>query len=288
MMNFIELKARAKINLSLDVLSKRPDGYHDVKMIMQSIDLHDRINIENINNGIEIACKCQWVPEDSRNIAYKAADLLIRRFDIKRGVKINIIKNIPVAAGLAGGSTDAAAVLRGMNSMFELGLEDEELMILGKELGADVPYCIKGGTMLAEGIGEMLTNLKPMPETHIVLIKPRLGVSTAWVYGSLKLDCIKDRPDTDFLINAIERGEINALARNMKNVLESVTATKYDIINRIKKKLVDLGALGSMMSGSGPAVFGIFADESSAKRAYAQMESSNWDRYLTRTVSSMD
>jgi 4-diphosphocytidyl-2-C-methyl-D-erythritol kinase len=285
MMDSTELKARAKINLSLDVLGRRPDGYHDVKMVMQTIELHDRIFIEVIEKGIEIECSAPWVPNDKGNIAYKAAEQLIERFGIKKGVKIRIDKNIPVAAGLAGGSSDAAAVLKGMNSLFKLDLTEKELMDIGKTIGADVPFCIRGGTMLAEGIGEILTQLDPLPVTNIVLIKPKIGVSTAWVYENLNVKKLTSRPNTNIIINSIANGNIKKLAQNMKNVLETVTSGKYEVIGEIKQKLVELGALGSMMSGSGPTVFGIFSDKAAAMRAYEAMESNRWDRYITTTVS---
>ncbi|AUS98466.1 4-(cytidine 5'-diphospho)-2-C-methyl-D-erythritol kinase [Clostridium thermosuccinogenes] len=284
-MDSTELKARAKINLSLDVLGRRPDGYHDVKMVMQTIELHDRIFIEVIEKGIEIECSAPWVPNDKGNIAYKAAEQLIERFGIKKGVKIRIDKNIPVAAGLAGGSSDAAAVLKGMNSLFKLDLTEKELMDIGKTIGADVPFCIRGGTMLAEGIGEILTQLDPLPVTNIVLIKPKIGVSTAWVYENLNVKKLTSRPNTNIIINSIANGNIKKLAQNMKNVLETVTSGKYEVIGEIKQKLVELGALGSMMSGSGPTVFGIFSDKAAAMRAYEAMESNRWDRYITTTVS---
>jgi len=284
-MNLIELKARAKVNLSLDVVAKRPDGYHDIKTIMQTIELHDRVFIEEAKSGIEVLCKNRWVPTDRRNIAYKAAEKLKLQFGIDRGVKIRIEKNIPVSAGLAGGSSDAAAVLKGMNSLFGLNLKENELMEIGKTIGADVPFCIKGGTMLAEGIGEILTPLKPLPVTHMVLIKPKIGISTAWVYGNLNVKNLTSRPDTNIMIKYIESGNIKSLAKDMCNVLETVTCTKYEVIDEVKQRLIDLGALGSMMSGSGPTVFGIFSDKKSAKKAYESMECDRWERYITSTVS---
>jgi len=284
-MNLIKLKARAKVNLSLDVLAKRPDGYHDIKTIMQTIELHDRVFIEEAKSGIEVLCKNRWVPTDGRNIAYKAAEKLKLHFGIDKGVKIRIEKNIPVSAGLAGGSSDAAAVLKGMNSLFELNLKENEVMEIGKTIGADVPFCIKGGTMLAEGIGEILTPLKPLPVTHMVLIKPKIGISTAWVYGNLNVKNLTNRPDTNIIIKYIESGNINCLAKDMRNVLETVTCSKYGVIGEIKQKLINLGALGSMMSGSGPTVFGIFSDEISAKKAYEAMECDRWERFVTSTVS---
>ncbi|MCX7922761.1 MAG: 4-(cytidine 5'-diphospho)-2-C-methyl-D-erythritol kinase [Clostridia bacterium] len=284
----MELEARAKINLSLDVTGKRSDGYHEVRMIMQTIELHDTVCLEIIDSGIEISCDSRWVPSNNDNIAYKAAKLLIEKYDIKSGIKIDIRKRIPVAAGLAGGSTDAAAVMKGMNRLFSLGISQTELMALGKQIGADVPYCIKGGTMLAEGLGEILTELNPLQCLHIVLIKPKIGVSTAWVYKNLNLDIITDRPDTEMLIKAVQDNKISVLAENMKNVLETVTLTKYAVIKEIKDRLVEHGAVGSMMSGSGPSVFGIFKDKQSAEHAYKMLVDDRWDCFLTQTVNSID
>jgi 4-diphosphocytidyl-2-C-methyl-D-erythritol kinase len=284
-MKTMELKARAKINLSLDVLNKRSDGYHEVKMIMQTLELHDSIIIREISEGIEVQCNSLWVPSNSNNIAYKAADLIIRSFGIKSGVNINIIKRIPVAAGLAGGSSNAAAVFKGLNEMFSLGISESELMTLGKQVGADVPYCIKGGTMLSEGIGEILTTLSQLPKTHIVLIKPKIGVSTAWVYKNLDLSIIKPRPETELLIRAISEKDISFLATNMKNVLESVTVPKHPIIDEIKKKMMNTDALGSMMSGSGPTVFGIYEDSKAAENAWNILKTDNrWESIITYTV----
>jgi 4-diphosphocytidyl-2-C-methyl-D-erythritol kinase len=264
----IELKARAKINLSLDVLNKRSDGYHEVKMLMQTLELHDTITIKQIDNGIEVNCNSPYVPSNNQNIAYKAAEVLLKAVNIKTGVSINITKKIPVAAGLAGGSSNAAAVLKGLNEMFSLGISETELMIFGKQIGADVPYCIKGETMLSEGIGEILTKISQLTKTHIILVKPKIGVSTAWVYKNLNLLQIKERPQTELLIKAIGEKNIEYLALNMKNVLESVTVPKYPIIDEIKKKMVNEGASGSMMSGSGPTVFGIYKDIKMAEKAW--------------------
>jgi 4-diphosphocytidyl-2-C-methyl-D-erythritol kinase len=283
-MNSIELKAKAKINLSLDVLRRRPDGYHDIKMIMQSISVHDRIVLEPIPKGIDIICDCRWVPSNSENIAYKAADLLFKQYDIKSGIRIKIEKNIPVAAGLAGGSSDAAAVLRGMRTLFDLNISEAELMSLGKCIGADVPFCLKGGTMLAEGIGEKLTGLVPLKKVDILLVKPKIGVSTAWVYKNLRIEEICERPNTDILISAIEKNNIDVVARNMKNVLETVTEKKHSIIREIKGKLMGLGALGSIMSGSGPTVFGIFPDKDVANKAFEAIKCDRWDCFLTETT----
>lgn len=284
-MNRIEIKAPGKINLSLDVLHRRPDGYHEVKMIMQTVELHDLVVLERIPAGIEIECGCPWVPNNEGNIAYKAAQLLVSSYSIDSGVRIKIKKMIPVAAGMAGGSADAAAVMKGMNKLFNLGLGMDELMKLGKNIGADVPFCMKGGTMLAEGIGEVLTKLPSFSGVDIVLVKPKIGVSTAWVYKNLDIARIKERPDTQLLMEALEHKDKKLISHNMKNVLEMVTIQKYDIIEEIKSRLVNLRALGSMMSGSGPTVFGVFEDRQSAEYAYNAIKSDRWETFLTTTIS---
>jgi 4-diphosphocytidyl-2-C-methyl-D-erythritol kinase len=281
----ISLEAHAKINLSLDVLGKREDGYHTLQMIMQTIQLHDTITVHEIPAGVEIMCEAPYVPNNSSNIAYKAAEAMLQRYGLKAGVKVEVIKRIPVAAGLAGGSTDAAAVLKGINSLFELGIDQAGLMQLGKEIGADVPYCIMGGTALAEGIGERITPLAAAGNIPVVLVKPRVGVSTAWVYKNFKLEKVRERPVTQMLVSALESGDTGTLAANMKNVLESVTLERYPVINTIKKELVRLGALGSMMSGSGPTVFGIFNDAEKAQYAFNKIKKSQQHEcILTHTV----
>ncbi len=281
----ISLNAHAKINLSLDVLGRREDGYHTLQMIMQTIQLHDTISIHEIPAGVEIKCEAPFVPNNSSNIAYKAAEAMLNKFNINSGVRIEVNKNIPVAAGLAGGSTDAAAVLKGINSLFDLGIEQSELMELGKTIGADVPYCIMGGTALAEGIGEKLTPLAAAGNIPLVLVKPRIGVSTAWVYKNLNLSRVIQRPDTGRLISALETGDIKTVAADMRNVLESVTTEKYKVIELIKKDLLKLGALGSMMSGSGPTVFGIFENVQKAEFAFNKLKSGKHECILTHTVN---
>jgi len=280
-MDFIKIKARAKINLSLDVKAKRPDGYHEVCMVMQTIALHDIVCVEKAGRGLEVTCNNPKIPVGSGNIAYRAAQIMMEKYGIDKGIKITIDKRIPVAAGLAGGSTDAAAVLKGINTLFSLGLEQHELMDIGKSIGADVPFCIKGGTVLAEGIGEILTELVPLPEVSIVLATPKIDVSTAWVYNNLDLNVVRSRPDTCAIINAIEKRDIDTLAKNMKNVLETVTVSRYRVIDEIKARLVSLGAAGSIMSGSGPSVFGVFTDAQRAKNAYSEMKDDRWDCFLT-------
>lgn len=285
-MNYLEIPAHAKINISLDVLRKREDGYHELRMLMQTLELHDTVYMESAGEGISLECGSKWVPDDCTNTAWKAADLMKRSFGIRNGLRIRITKRIPVAAGLAGGSTDAAAILRGMNEMFELGLGNDELRKLGKQIGADVPYCIEGGTRLAEGIGEVLTVLPPFSGVDTVLIKPDTGVSTQWVYKNLKLSDIvdKDRPDTRLLTDAMQRRDIRTVAVNMRNVLELVTIGRYDMVGQAKKRLIESGAAGSMMSGSGPTVFGLFMDTGDAHTAYEKLSCcSGWQCIITKT-----
>lgn len=284
-MNSICIKARAKINLSLDVIGRRNDGYHDVQMIMQSISLHDKVFLDTIDEKcIKIKCDKHWVPSNSDNIAYKAAAAIMGKYDLPKGVAIKIVKKIPVAAGLAGGSADAAAVLKGMNDLFSLDLKEEDLMKLGKSIGADVPFCVKGGTMLAEGIGEILSDIAPLKNVNIVLVKPRISVSTAWVYNNLDIGKISSRPDTRLLVKLIENQDIKNIGKNMVNVLEAVTVSRYEVIGEIKDRLVELGALGSMMSGSGPTVFGIFDSRVKAENAHKNISKDNkWECILTET-----
>ena len=280
----LEITANAKINLSLDVLRKREDGYHELRMIMQSVELHDTVILESVGTDIRVECNSRWVPKNADNIACRAASMLMGKYGIKSGLRIKIIKRIPVSAGMAGGSTDAAAVLKGLNRMFSIGLDTKALMEMGKQIGADVPYCIAGGTMLAEGIGELLTPLKRFSGINLVIIKPEIGVSTAWVFKNLDLGKPMDRPDTKLLTDAVEDGDVLGVASNMKNVLESVTIPKFEIVNEAKKRLLELGALGSMMSGSGPSVFGIFEDRDRAYAAHkAALRDKRWNCILTST-----
>ncbi len=277
-------EAYAKVNLGLDVLSRRPDGYHEVRMIMQTIDLHDTVTLETrAEGGITIESGSSQLPNDSSNLAYRAAAMLMNEFDIHEGLHINIDKRIPIAAGMAGGSTDAAAVLRGVNDLFGLGLSIEELQHRGASLGADVPFCILGGCNLSEGIGEILTPLKGMPDYPMLIAKPPISVSTKWVYESLDLSEVI-HPDIDAQLSALESGDIDALCVNMGNVLESVTITKYDVITQIADIMRESGAIGAMMSGSGPTVFGIFSDENAQHLAYDEMIKSGLakDVILTR------
>ncbi|WHH61711.1 4-(cytidine 5'-diphospho)-2-C-methyl-D-erythritol kinase [Petroclostridium sp. X23] len=283
----MEIKARAKINITLDVLSKREDGYHNVKMIMQTVDLYDTLHLEKTDSGITVSTNLPYLPTDKRNIAYKAAQLFFSTLNIDTaGIKINIHKRIPVAAGLAGGSTDAAAVLIGLNKIFKTELTTDELKVLGGRLGADVPYCILGGTALAEGIGDVITLLPPMPNTIIVLAKPPVSVSTAYVYGKLNVEGITIRPDTEAVINAIYNKDLMGITKGMYNVLEAVTTKEHRIINRIKNIMLGSGALNAMMSGSGPTVFGVFDHEVSARKAVNKLRTIVSDIFVVNTYNS--
>lgn len=280
----MRMKAYAKVNISLDIVGKREDGYHLLEMIMQSIDLYDEIVIEKQKKEITIKCNKPYVPTDERNLAYKAAQLFIEKYDIDSGVNINIKKNIPVCAGLAGGSTDAATVLKIMNSLFNINASDEELMILGLKLGADVPYCIKGGTALCKGIGEEVTALKGFKDKVIVLVKPPFGVSTNSVYQEFNIEKARNHPNTNLIIDAINNDNLKMVCDNMKNLLENVTLRKHKILINIKEDMRHNGAMGTMMSGSGPTVFAFFDDMLKAQRCFEKMKEKYSDVFITRTI----
>ncbi|WP_370835484.1 4-(cytidine 5'-diphospho)-2-C-methyl-D-erythritol kinase [Clostridium tertium] len=280
----MRMKAYAKVNISLDIVGKREDGYHLLEMIMQSIDLYDEIVIEKQKKEITIKCNKPYVPTDERNLAYKAAQLFIEKYDIDSGVNINIKKNIPVCAGLAGGSTDAATVLKIMNSLFDINASDEELMVLGLKLGADVPYCIKGGTALCKGIGEEVTALKGFKDKVIVLVKPPFGVSTNSVYQEFNIEKARNHPNTSLIIDAINNDNLKMVCDNMKNLLENVTLRKHKILINIKEEMRHNGAMGTMMSGSGPTVFAFFDDMLKAQRCFEKMKEKYSDVFITRTI----
>ncbi|WP_089284160.1 4-(cytidine 5'-diphospho)-2-C-methyl-D-erythritol kinase [Anaerovirgula multivorans] len=286
-MNSIQLKSRAKINLSLDVLGKRLDGYHEVKMIMQQIDLYDNITVveRRDRETIQILTECEFIPKNNGNIAYRAAELIRKQYNISCGLDIYIEKNIPVAAGLAGGSSNAAAVLTGLNQLWQLKLAQKQLMELGVSIGADIPFCIMGSAAIAEGIGEKLTAVDGLKNVWMVLAKPAISVSTAEVYSRLDLSKIENRPDTLKLLKAIKERDLYTLSKNMANVLETVTERKHPIIKDLKKKMIEYQALGSMMSGSGPTVFGIFKKYEKAKAAYENLKIINRQTYLVQSYS---
>lgn len=271
-MDKIKLKALGKINLGLDVLGRRPNGYHDVRMVMQTVYLYDQILLEKTDKeGISLKTNLFYLPVNENNLAYRAAKMLIDEFAIKEGVHISLEKHIPVAAGMAGGSSNAAAVLYGMNRLFQLGLTDQELMERGVKLGADVPYCIMRGTVLAEGIGEELTPLPAMPKCHVLLAKPPISVSTQKVYEKLDAQEVTKHPDIDGILLGLQTGDLKKITSSMGNVLENVTITEYPQIESIKDVMKEEGALNAMMSGSGPTVFGIYDDKMLARRAAARI-----------------
>ncbi len=272
-MERITQRAYAKINIGLDVLRRRADGYHEVKMIMQTVDLYDELILEKRKQpGIALRTDNGELPLDGDNLICKAAELLIREKDIQEGVNIMLTKRIPIAAGMAGGSADAAATLRGLNELFGLGYSVPELQALGVKLGADIPYCIVGGTMLSEGIGEILTPLPAPPAAYLVIAKPDINVSTAYVYGNLHADRLIWHPDIDGMIDALRKQDLGGITGRLGNVLETVTVREYPVIERIRELLKMQGAENALMSGSGPTVFGIFREKETAERAAEAVE----------------
>ena len=286
-MDKIQLKALAKINLGLDVLRRREDGYHEVKMIMQTISLYDELMLKKIKKPeIQLRTNLPYLPTNENNLAYQAAKLLMEEYQIPGGLLIQLEKKIPVAAGMAGGSSDAAAVLWGVNQMYHLGLSRKELMERGVCLGADVPYCILRGTALAEGIGEKLKTLPPMPKCYLLIAKPGISVSTKFVYENLHVNELetKKHPDVDAMITALRQKDLALLSARMGNILELVTIPAHPVIDKIKQEMQKAGALGAMMSGSGPTVFGIFDTQPKARKAYRALRASQLAKQLYLTV----
>ena len=284
-MEKISIQAMAKINLGLDVLRRRENGYHDVKMIMQTVNIYDTLDFVKLQDAkIVVKTDTMELPTDENNLIYKAVKLLFDKCDVKEGVEITLTKRIPIAAGMAGGSTDAAAALVGINQLFELGLTMAELKEIGVKIGADVPYCIEGGTALSEGIGEILTKLPDAPDCFVVVAKPEISVSTKYVYENLHANELKYHPDIDGMVEAIREGNLDGVCARMENVLETVTETKYPIISELKKMLKDAGAENSLMSGSGPTVFAIFKEEETANKALQTVKSSGLAKQSFVTV----
>ena len=282
----IKIEGNAKINLTLDILGKRPDGYHEVAMVMQSIGLHDTIEMEKSAAGIALTINVPWLRADEKNLAWRAAALMQQEYGLSGGVNMRLTKRIPVAAGLAGGSADAAAVLRGMNRLYELGLSDAKLCELGARLGSDIPFCLLGGTMLSTGRGEVLTRLSNLPETWVVLAKPRISVSTAWAYQNYDVQGAEQHPDNARIQQEIARGDRKAVAKLLCNVLESVTIKRYDVISRYKTMMLEQGAMASMMSGSGPTVFGLVGSRVQANKIADHLRASTKaDVFITRTMN---
>jgi 4-diphosphocytidyl-2-C-methyl-D-erythritol kinase len=279
-------KAPAKINLSLDVLHKRPDGYHEVEMVMTMVDLADRIEMQEMaRDTIIISSQAGYIPLDEKNLAFQAARLIKDRYDVKQGVYIHLDKRIPVAAGLAGGSSDATATLRGLNRLWNLNIPNEELQVLGAELGSDVPFCVTGGTALATGRGEKLEHITAPPQCWVVLAKPPINVSTSEIYGKLNANGIKHHPSTEGVLSAIRDKQFDRLCDNLGNVLEEVTLDLYPEVRHLKECMQRLGADGVLMSGSGPTVFGLVSKEAKVARIYNGLRGFCKDVYAVRMLT---
>jgi len=283
-MDSVSVYANAKINLALDVLCKREDGYHELRSIMQTVALRDKLILRKLyTNQIKLNSNVKWLPQDSRNLAFRAAQILLDKYKPDYGVLIEIDKQIPISAGLGGGSADAAAALLGVRRLFDLPVSMGELMEIGASLGADVPFCLLKGTALGEGIGEILTPLAPCPDIHIVIAKPPIAISTAEVFRQFSSEAVTVRPDVDKMIKDIENGDIRAVGEGLSNVLESVTAKEFVVIERLKRIMRINGSAGAIMSGSGPSVFGLFEAKYDAQKAATQIrqELSIKEVYLT-------
>ena len=267
-----QIKAYGKINLGLDVLGKLPSGYHEVRMVMQTVGIYDELTFEKTEDGIEIITDAAELSTGEDNLIYKAARLMKEKYHIREGIRIHLQKNIPIAAGMAGGSTDAAAAMKGISRLFDLDAGLLELMEAGVEIGADVPYCVIGGTALAEGIGEKLTPLELAPECYVLVAKPDINVSTKYVYEHLDMGKIEKHPDIDGMVEAIGIGSLQGILDRMENVLETVTIPAYPVIGQLKQRMKELGAVNSLMSGSGPTVFGIFLEKQAAELAGRQLQ----------------
>ena len=286
-MDKLQLKAYGKINLALDVLRKREDGYHDLDMIMQMVDVYDDIIIEKNNNkDIVVKTDKAVLSNGKDNLAYMAAKTLMDEFGISQGVVITINKRTPIAGGMAGGSSDCATTMIGINQMFNLGLDKKALMERGVKLGADVPYCILGGTAIARGIGEVLTPLKTPPQCHVIIAKPPVSVSTAFVYGHIRPNQLKKHPDVEKMVEAINNQDLKMLASLLSNVMEEVTIPEYPIIQDIKEVMLENGALNSIMSGSGPTAFGLYDDKESAEKTVELLKEKKLTEqlYLTKFI----
>lgn len=286
MMTMIYEKAPAKINLLLDVLRKRDDGYHEVEMIMTMVDLADRLEMSELpRDQIVLSSQAGFIPLDEKNLAFQAAKLIKERYGVKQGVYIHLDKHIPVAAGLAGGSSDAAATLRGLNRLWQLGLSTAELEELGAELGSDVPFCIRGGTAIARGRGERLETIDNPPQCWVVLAKPPINVSTAEVYGKLRANELKEHPSISGMVEAIRKQSFADVCAGLGNVLESVTLDRYPEVRQIKEVMTKLGADGVLMSGSGPTVFGLVSKESKISRIYNGLRGFCKEVYAVRLLT---
>lgn len=283
----LNLKAYAKLNLTLDILRKRHDGFHDLAMVMQSISLADDVSIELAEErGIHCESNLGFLPSDERNLAVKAALIFARETGIELpGLRIRLEKRIPACAGMAGGSSDAAAVLRGLRELLAPALPMEELERIAAFVGSDVPYCVRGTTALAEGRGEVLTDLAPLPHCRFVICKPDFPISTPELFGCVNVKKIAYHPDTKGMMSALEEGDLSGVARRMFNVFESVLPRKYEEVFAIKHRLLELGAMNAAMSGSGPTVYGIFDEASAAEKAYETLKADYEQCYLAEPVA---
>lgn len=291
-MKSISMKAYAKVNLALDVLRRREDGYHEVRMIMQNLDICDELSFsvkESSDFSIKITTNRDDIPVDSRNLVFKAVALMCEEYGIKAAIDVKLTKNIPVEAGMAGGSTDCAAALKAVNMLFNLGADEKRLMELGVKLGADVPYCVMARTALSEGIGEVLTDVNSLPDCYVLVVKPPVSVSTKMVYTSLNVSGLKRHPDIDGMIAALKEKDLKGVASRMENVLETVTAELHPEIEAIKGAMKKLGALNAIMSGSGPTVFGLYDAEESVLRAADYIRDKGYSKeiFVARPVSGL-
>jgi len=281
-MNKIEVKAYGKVNLSLDITGKKANGYHEVEMIMQQISLYDLVTIKKTQKAIELTTSCVYIPSDHRNIAYQVAEALMNKFSLDGGLSIHIDKKIPVAAGLAGGSADAAAVIEGINILYDLKMTREAMQEFALPFGADIPFCLAGGTAIARGIGEELEVIEGLDGVWLVLTKPNVGVSTESVYKQLQLDKVIKHPNTQVIKNHLQTGKIKEMSLEMYNVLEEITAKNYPVIHKLEGKLKSFGAMAAMMSGSGPTVFAVFKNYKSALNAYKNMKKTEREVFLVQ------
>ncbi len=280
----MKIKAYGKVNIALDVTGKREDGYHLLRMIMQTVNIYDELIFKKVEKGIHITSNKEFVPTDNKNLVYRAIDLFCNNYGIKKEIEVHIEKNIPVAAGMAGGSTDAAAALRAMRDIYRPDISNEDLRLLGVKLGADVPYCIEGGTALCEGIGEVIKPLKSFKDKLLVVVKPNFGVSTVETYKKFNLNEVSEHPNVESIIEAMSREDVKYVANNMMNLLELVTIKEHKEIKDIKDFMRDEGALGAMMSGSGPTVFGFFNDINNANKCSDKLKDKYKEVFVTTTI----
>ncbi len=285
-MKEVEIDSYSKINLTLNILGKRRDGYHNIETIMQSVNLADRVFIREEKEGVKIKCTHPRVPIDAQSLAYRTAEKILNRYRITKGVKIEIDKKIPLASGMAGGSANSASILVGINKLFTLNLSNEDLRGMGEELGMDVPFCIQNGTALAYHRGEKVTPLSPVnPPLWIIIINPGFEIPTKWAYDNLDLSLIKrEKNNTKAMLEALKEGEVRGIAKNLFNSFEELIIKKYPEIGKIKDRLIEEGALGALMSGSGPTVFGIAQNKEQALKIYKKLKSEYKSIWVVQTI----